>query len=418
MQRHNQETLAEPTLTMDNLSPEETKFRDWLIDGNSRLRVNAYRDKPITAPRQRRPLEDPAEPRVAAGQNSIVFNLGNAAGETIELMPGGWKIAASPDLAASRTRTVSGLPYPDEPSRLPVDFHSFRKLLNLSGQDDWDRCLCWLLAALRPEGPYPILVVTGPKSSGKTTAALLLRSLIDPAQFPLIPLTNNERHISRLAEFHWVLAFDNVKSLASHLSSGIQAANRPVILVVPEDANYVPGPELAHRVLNVTTVPFAAEKIQKTGAIWLEFKMIRSKTLSALLTAVCVALGNHKGPPLSDLAAWLNAAEPAVKLSAAEIGAILNPGKPKTAPQSDLAETIAALMTVDSTWAGTATQLLQALHSIDPASTDWPKTPQAISSRLNQSVAKLRLRGIEMKFQGGGLIGITRMPFLCGEPLA
>ena len=418
MQRHNQETLAEPTLTMENLSPEETKFRDWLIDGNSRLRGNACGDKPITAPRQRRSLEDPAEPRVAAGQNSIVFNLGNAAGETIELMPGGWKIAANPALAASRTRTVSGLPYPEEPSQLPVDFHSFRKLLNLRGQDDWDRCLCWLLAALRPEGPYPILVVTGPKASGKTTAALLLRSLIDPAQFPLIPLTNNERHISRLAQFHWVLAFDNVKSLAAPLSSGIQAANRPVILVVPEEAQYVPGPELADRVLTVTTGPLTAEKIQKTAAIWLQFKTIRSKTLSALLTAVCVALGNHKGPPLSDLAAWLNAAEPAVKLSPAEIGAILNPDKPKAAPQSDLAETIDALMTIESTWAGTATQLLTALHSIDPASLDWPKTPQAIARCLNQSVAKLRLRGIEMKFQGRGQIGITRTSFSCGQPVA
>lgn len=409
MQRPNHETPVAPMLTMNNLSPEEARFRDWLIDGSARLSANSDRDKPAPPPKPRRPPEDPSEPRVAAGRNSIIFNLGNAGGDTIELMPGGWKIAGSPARAASRTRTVAGLPYPDEPSSLPVNFLTFRSLLNLNGQDDWDRCLCWLLAALRPEGPYPILVVTGPKASGKTTAALLLRSLIDPAQFPLIPLTSNERHIGLLAQFHWVLAFDEVKSVASHLSSGIQAANRPVILVVPADANWTPGPELANRVLIVTTRPLPAEKVQKPGAIWWDFKTVRPKTLSALLTAVCVALGNHKSPGFSDLAAWLNAAEPAVKLSSAEIRAILTPRKSKLAPDSNLAETITALMTIASPWTGTATKLLQAVHAIDPASTDWPKTPQTISDRLNQSVAKLRLQKIEMKFEGKGQISITRV---------
>ena len=393
---------------MDTLSPEQARFRDWLIDGNARLNGNSYRDKPATASRPRRPQEDPAEPRISAGPASIIFNLGNAGCETIELMPGGWKIAGNPARAAARTRTVAGLPYPDEPSSLPVNFHAFRSLLNLSGPDDWDRCLCWLLSALRPEGPYPLLVVTGPKASGKTTAALLLRSLIDPAQFPLIPLTSNERHIGLLAQFHWVLAFDDVKSVASHLSSGIQAAQRPVILVVPEEANWTPGPELANRVLTVTTRPLPEAKVQKPGAIWRDFKITRPKTLSALLTAVCVALGNHKGPGFSDLAAWLNAAEPAIKLSPAEIRAILTPGKSKPPADTNLAEPITALMTAASTWTGTATKLLKALHAIDPASTDWPKTPQAISARLNQSVAKLRLQRIEMKFEGRGQISITR----------
>ena len=79
---------------MDNLSPEEARFREWLIDGNSRLRANFYRDKPATPPKPRpQSHQDPSEPRVAAGRNSIVFNLGNAAGETIELMPGGWKMS-------------------------------------------------------------------------------------------------------------------------------------------------------------------------------------------------------------------------------------------------------------------------------------------------------------------------------------
>ncbi len=396
---------------MDNLSPDEARFRDWLTDGSASPKANSYRDKAATPPKPRKCLpQQPSEPRVAAGRNSIVFNLGNAGGETIELMPGGWKIAANPARAASRTRTVAGLPCPDEPSALPVSFHAFRSLLNLSGRDDWDRCLCWLLAALKPEGPYPILVVTGPKASGKSTIALLLRSLIDPAQFPLIPLTSNQRHISLLSQFHWVLAFDNVKSVAPHLSIGLQAANRPVILVVPDDVNWTPGQELVNPIFTVTTRPLPAAKLQKPGALFWDFKTTRPKTLSALLTAICVALANHKSSGFPDLQTWLNAAGPAVRLSPAEIHAIVKPDKSTIVPNNNLSETIAILVAAASPWIGTATNLLKALHAIDPASTDWPQTPLAIANRLTQSVAKLRQQGIEMKFKGNGQININRAP--------
>jgi energy-coupling factor transporter ATP-binding protein EcfA2 len=325
----------------------------------------------------------------------------------MELRTGGWKITSDHARAERRSRTVAGLPYPDEPSSLPVNFIAFRSLLNLRDQDNWDRCLCWLLAALRPEGPYPILVVTGPKASGKSTIALLLRSLIDPAQFPLTPLASNDRYIAMLAQFHWVLAFDNVKTLAPHLSAAILAANRPVILVVPEDAHWTPGPDLSDRVLTVQTRTLSDAKQQKPAAIWWDFKNLRCRALSALLTSVCVALGNRKQSGFADLADWLMAAEAAIQLSPAEIRAVLNPNKAQPVPDT-LTGTIIELMTGASSWTGTATKLLKALHAIDPASTDWPKTPQAISDRLNQAVRILRPQGIEMKFTGKGQIHLAR----------
>ncbi len=405
MLRPTNEPHAETNRTLNHLTPEEAKFRDWLLAGSAQLNDNAYRDNPKSAPKQRPTTHaDASERRVSAGQNSILFNLGNATGDTMELMPGGWKIASDPARAARRSRTVAGLPYPDEPSALPVNFTGFRNLLNLRDQEDWDRCLCWLLAALRPEGPYPILAITGPKASGKSTAALLLRSLIDPAQYPVIPLTSNERYVGLLAQVHWVLAFDNVRDIPSHISAAICSANRPTILIVPNDANWTPSPEIAGRALTINTRPLSETKQKEPGAIWWEFKNTRTKTLSALLTSVCVALG--KQTKFSDLQAWLNAAQPAVNLSPAEIQAILKPVKTQTT--EDLAEPIGELMGTVHEWTGTATKLLKALHAIDPASTNWLKTPREISNRINQSAAKLRPQGISMKFEGKGRITISR----------
>ena len=64
MLRPIQEMHEEGKLTMNSLSPEESRFRDWLIDGNARLNENSHRDKPATASRPQRPREDPAEPRI------------------------------------------------------------------------------------------------------------------------------------------------------------------------------------------------------------------------------------------------------------------------------------------------------------------------------------------------------------------
>jgi AAA+ superfamily predicted ATPase len=37
----------------------------------------------------------------------------------------------------------------------------------------------WLLAAFRPYGPFPILILQGPPGTGKTMAARFLRTLVD-----------------------------------------------------------------------------------------------------------------------------------------------------------------------------------------------------------------------------------------------
>jgi hypothetical protein len=86
-------------------------------------------------------------------------------------------------------------------------------LLNLASPADWHRVLIWLLAALRPHGPYPILVLRGPAGSGKSLAAHLLRTLIDPVDSPLLPLPFNERRLHQQALANHVLVYDNISTV-------------------------------------------------------------------------------------------------------------------------------------------------------------------------------------------------------------
>src|SRR5262245_33829814 len=55
-----------------------------------------------------------------------------------------------------------------------------QSLLNLSSYQDYILVIAWLLASLRPLGPYPLLALAGEQGSAKTITCKLLKALIDP----------------------------------------------------------------------------------------------------------------------------------------------------------------------------------------------------------------------------------------------
>ena len=51
-----------------------------------------------------------------------------------------------------------------------------RRFLNVDDEDDFYPMVAWVLIALRPDGPYPILILTGEQASAKSTTARMLRA--------------------------------------------------------------------------------------------------------------------------------------------------------------------------------------------------------------------------------------------------
>jgi hypothetical protein len=52
--------------------------------------------------------------------------------------------------------------------------------VNVENADDFILLVGWLLAALRPTGPYPPLIINGEQGSAKSTTRRVLRRLVDP----------------------------------------------------------------------------------------------------------------------------------------------------------------------------------------------------------------------------------------------
>src|SRR5262249_26089478 len=117
--------------------------------------------------------EYPVFTRLAEHNDAIYLDLGNAAWQTVEITSSGWCVVNTPPVKFRRAKGLLPLPVPVVGGSLAA----LRPLVNLADEDDWRLVVSWLLAAFRPTGPYPVLVVYGEQGSAKSSLVRVLRDL-------------------------------------------------------------------------------------------------------------------------------------------------------------------------------------------------------------------------------------------------
>jgi hypothetical protein len=247
----------------------------------------------------------------------------------------------------NRTRWLAGNPLPAGafhckagllPLPLPQPGGSLEQLaslLNLSSQTDFVLVVSWLLAALRPTGPYPVLGISGEQGSAKTVLSKMLRGLVDPNVAPVRALPRDERELFIAADNAHVLAFDNISGLRPWLSDALCRlasgggfavrqlytdqdevlidAARPVILNGIEDV--ITRPDLADRSIFLTLPPVVDDRRQAERELWRQFELARPRILGALFDLVAHGLrilpdiGVDRLPRMADFALWAAACE-------------------------------------------------------------------------------------------------------------
>jgi hypothetical protein len=106
---------------------------------------------------------------------AVVLDLGDPTGRVIVTRPGSWQLVEASPVLFRRTTLTHALPVPG----LGHDLAELRELLNVDDAG-FGLIVAWLLAALVPSIPHPILALTGEQGTAKSTAATFLVSLIDP----------------------------------------------------------------------------------------------------------------------------------------------------------------------------------------------------------------------------------------------
>ena len=279
---------------------------------------------------------EPVALRVApAGERTVVLDLGGVDGRCVLVGPAGWQMldrvsgavpAVGPDGATARASRGGDL----DPlaTLLNVDEAGFRLVV------------AWLVAALFPEIPHPILALVGEQGTAKSTAARLVVSLVDPSPAPLRTPPREMRSWAAAASASWVVALDNVSTIpdwfsdtlckavtgdgiverALHTDDDINVLTfRRCVALTSIDAGRLAG-DLAERLLTVELARIPPSSRRPDADIAAAYESAKPAILGALLDVTVRVLAELPNvrldelPRMADFARILGALDRALRL--------------------------------------------------------------------------------------------------------
>jgi hypothetical protein len=371
--------------------------------------------------------------RVAEHAGRLYLDLADEHWRAVVIGPEGWRVIGCPPVRFRRSPGMLPLPVPERGGSI----EALGSYLNLSKHDDFVLVVAWLLAALRPRGPYPLLAISGEQGSAKTVLSKLLRALVDPNEAPVRALPREERELMIAANNGHLLAFDNLSGLPAWLSDALCRlasggsfairrlytddeevlfkAARPTLLNGIEDV--IARSDLADRAIFLNLEPITEERRRPETELWREFELARPQTLGALLDVAAHGLRTlssvelRRLPRMADFAVWATACEPALWPAGTFNRAYA--ANRKAAVESIIdADPITAfvreLMNERSSWTGSAADLLRVSverSSQSGESTGRPKNPRALAAHLRRAQTPLRTLGIDIAFGREGRAG-------------
>jgi hypothetical protein len=382
-------------------------------------------------------LEVPVFVRTAEWKDRIYIDMCNPEWQAVEITAQGWEIVSDPPVRFRRAKGMLALPRPERGGSLS----RLRSIINVGEEENWILCESWLVAALRPRGPYPILVLQGEQGSAKSTTEKILRRLIDPSTALVRRPPREDRDLVIAATNSWVIAYDNLSFIPPWLSDSLCRMStgggfsirelytdsdevffdvmRPVVLNGID--HLTERADLADRalILHLPQIDDLERRSEKD--VYADFERDLPRILGALCSALSAALERlpHTRleglPRMADFALWATAAEPALGFS---------PGTFMCAYQGNRAEAIqetieadavgAAILTFmewlevkgETRWTGTCKELLAHLEESVEArvkkSNKWPRNPRALSAQLRRLVTFLSESGVAIVFPPKG----------------
>jgi hypothetical protein len=404
---------------------ESRAFKDWVSGISWKKLQEACGDHPmmqvVTILSSRAKFDTDERPpvnlRVAGLDKAFYIDLGTSNWEVVEVTANGWNVCADSPVLFHRPSQARALPYPKRGGSI----RDLMRFVNAGSEDDFLLILAWLLMALTPNGPYPVLILSGEQGSAKSTTARVLKRLSDPNKPELRQLPKEDKDLKAAATNSHVLAFDNLSKLSPATSDslcklstggGISSralytddeeatfeGKRPVILTAIEDV--VDRPDLVDRAL-MPFLPALTKGFMAESKLWEEFDALSGRIFGALLDCLVIGLRNldsvedHEQFRMADFARFILAAEPEFGLTAKFIDvyrANRLSAKQEALATSTLASGIAALV-ADQDWLGSATALIKALEDQDDVDRKQLPNSRNLKSVLKTVQPALRDEGI------------------------
>lgn len=357
--------------------------------------------------------------RVTQDEEAIWLDLGRRDGSAVKITEHGRAVTATPPVIWRRSELTSALPMPAEGGSLD----DLWELTNVAPSDR-SLVLAWLVAALIPEIPHPVLLLQGLQGTAKTTTARLLVQLIDPSPAPLRCAPRDVQEWAVATSGSWVAAIDNVSTIPTWWADAICRAvtgdghirrrlysddgltvltYRRVLLLTGIDIGALRG-DLADRLLTVELDPIRPDRRCEERALREAMEAARPRLIGALLDLTSQVLAVLPGieleelPRMADFAKIVAAVDEVLGTDAADRYAGQAAGlAAEVVEGDDVARAVRDFIAAQAcaSWQGTAETLLDALTPDRPTKY-WPTSPRALSGRLRQSSVALAAVGVRV----------------------
>lgn len=273
----------------------------------------------------------PVFARVAGDRSTVAIDLGREDGSVVLIEPDGRSIQTTTTYKFVRGAGFQSLPLPE------TGHDSLRRFQTFLGLDDqnYRLLLAFLVNALRPKGPYFILLVEGEQGSGKSLFCEIIKRTIDPNDALRVRLPDKPQDLMIQAKEYRLLSFDNASGMSAEMSDAlcslatgggfavrklytdgdlyVMTYTRP--FMINGIGGYANRPDLMERAIPIR-LPSISEGGRKTEEELLaEFEQMLPGVLGALYDAVAYALREYDEiePPrhlrMADAARWISAAE-------------------------------------------------------------------------------------------------------------
>lgn len=385
--------------------------------------------------------------RIAWNGNDIVYDMTDEQGTVIRINEHGWRLDESNQ--ALFKREVHQLP-----QVIPVKGGSITEFLKLFSLTEDQKILIavWLVYMLVPDVPKPILYVQAEKGSGKSDFTRSLRSIVDPSTLPSLKEPNNEDRLVNQLYHNYLPLFDNInymprwfirlccttatgesderRKLFTDDDAFILTFTRPIIINAINRLA-IDYPDFQDRTVLMKLNRIPEERRVEHSVFVDKVETLKPQVLGEMLDALSKAMALKpsislgKLPRMADFATWGCAiAEPLGYTQEQFLQAYYNNmelANEEMIFDHVVAHAIYEFMVDKPCWNGRPSDFLEELKeaaieaNIDVKDRHFPKSPSALTKRLNEIKSNLEDVGIviELPRQSGGkrIMGITNTKF-------
>jgi putative DNA primase/helicase len=370
--------------------------------------------------------EAPVHRRVGAENDRLYIDLVDEDWSAVQIGLDGWTVEPH-RVKFVRSANMLPLPVPCRSGSVDELWRFVNAGEGAEGAANRPLILAWLVQAMLPTGPYPVLVLHGEQGSAKSFAARVLRSLVDPSRSPVRAMHANDRDLMISTRHNHVLAFDNVSFLSAsqsdalcRLSTGGGYATRQLHSDAEEEIFDAIRPVILNGINELASqsdllsrcLPVELPRITQRrpeSELWRDFEEARPRILGALCDGLAAGLARLPqvvaltDSRLVDFDRWAQATEhgldmPAGGFVAAFAGAQAQADR-MALEASPVAVAVQDFMATRVRWEGSAQDLLDELEEGDSEirrRPRWPKAASALGRQLTRLAPNLREVGIEV----------------------